>query len=74
MEKLFTKKNLILLLAVVMTAILVLTLFVFRLGIADNGSLSSQLQGMGLYDASGASTAVACKTLREMILLLHKQH
>ena len=25
------------------------------------------------YDASGASTAVACKTLREMILLLHKQ-
>ncbi len=26
------------------------------------------------YDASGASTAVACKTLREMILLLHKQH
>ena len=25
------------------------------------------------YDASGASTAVACKTLREMVLLLHKQ-
>ncbi|MEA4822089.1 MAG: agmatinase [Erysipelotrichales bacterium] len=24
------------------------------------------------YDASGASTAVACKTLREMVLLLHK--
>ena len=26
------------------------------------------------YDASGASTAVACKTLREMVLLLHKQY
>lgn len=25
------------------------------------------------YDASGASTAVACKTLREMVLLLHQQ-
>ena len=55
MNKLLTKKNLILLLAVVMTAILVMTLFVFRLGIADNGSLSSQLQNTGLYDANGAS-------------------
>ena len=55
MNKLLTKKNLILLLAVVMTAILVMTLFVFRLGIADNGSLSSQLQETGLYDANGAS-------------------
>lgn len=55
MDKLLTKKNLILLLAVVMTAILVLTLFVFRLGIADNGSLASQLQETGLYDANAAS-------------------
>ncbi len=55
MDKLLTKKKLILLLAVLMSAILVLTLFVFRLGIADNGSLSSQLQETGLYDASQAS-------------------
>ncbi len=55
MDKLLTKKNLIMLLAVLMTAVLVLTLFVFRLGIADNGSLSSQLEEIGLYDASAAS-------------------
>ena len=52
MDKLFTKKNLILLLAVLLTAVLVLTLFVFRLGIADNGSLSSQLEATGFYSAS----------------------
>lgn len=55
MEKLLTKKNLIMLLAVLMTAVLVLTLFVLRLGVADNGSLSSQLEETGLYDASAAT-------------------
>ena len=55
MDKLLTKKNLILILTVIVTAILVLTLFVFRLGISDNGSLTNQLQEMGLYDANTAS-------------------
>ena len=55
MEKLFTKKNLVLLLAVLMTVILVMTLFVFRLGIADNGTLSSQLEGTGFYGASAGT-------------------
>lgn len=57
MDKLLTKKNLIMLLAVLMTAILVLTLFVLRLGIADNGSLSSQLEETGFYGASAATSS-----------------
>lgn len=55
MDKLLNKKNLIMLLAVLMTAVLVLTLFVFRLGVADNGSLSSQLEETGFYDASASA-------------------
>lgn len=55
MDKLLTKKNLISLLAVLMTAVLVLTLFVFRLGIADNGSLSSQLEETGFYGANAGT-------------------
>lgn len=35
--------------------VMVLTLFCFRLGVADNGYLTPRLISMGLYDAEGAS-------------------
>ncbi|MBQ2897033.1 MAG: hypothetical protein IJE46_01740 [Clostridia bacterium] len=35
--------------------IMIITLFVLRLGVADNGYLTARLVSMGLYDAEGAS-------------------
>ncbi len=54
-DKLTNKKNLPILGVVVAFVVLILTLFVFQLGVEDNGSLGARLGQMGLYDVSQAS-------------------
>ena len=54
-DKMTNKKNLPILGMAVAFVVLILTLFVFQLGVEDNGSLGPRLEQMGLYDVSQAS-------------------
>lgn len=52
MEKMFDKKKYLFIFAVATALIMVMTLFVFRLGVADNGTLSERMGKIGMYMSS----------------------
>lgn len=55
MNRIFEKKNIISIFAFIMLIIIGLTLFVFKLGVADNGTLFPQLKETGIYDVKNAT-------------------
>ena len=55
MTKFFKSNKYACITSLVVLGIMILTLFCFRLGVADNGYLTPRLVSMGLYDAEGAS-------------------
>lgn len=55
MKKFFNMKNINKIGILFITVIMVFNLFVLRIGVEDNGSLSYTLKNMGMYDANSAS-------------------
>ena len=54
MNKLLENKNIIAVFAFAMVVVICLTLFVFKLGVADNGVQTFELNEIGLKDAQAA--------------------
>ena len=55
MKKFFNMKNINKIGILFIAVIMVFNLFVLRIGVEDNGSLSYTLKNMGMYDANSAS-------------------
>ena len=55
MKEWLTDKDIIKISTIIFALILVVSLFVFQYGVADNGDLTARLLHLGLYDSDGAS-------------------